>query len=243
MQIIRDEVKMKRWKWVAQAINFTGLGVLIIAMTLTFRSNSTEQAFWVQWVALLVGIMCWQVGTNLGYRYTRSPRPDESLDSGLKAAVPKSTLYHYILPTHHVLLTRSGPIVLHPVINTGTVTVSGEDGDKWRRKIPFYKRFIGADPRFGNPTKEAEYQLGQLVKFIDEKAPELEEIPIAVLLVFTNPLVKLTNPKDSRLPALQVPELKKFIRKNTGRSLPADQYKKLKEIFDEEAEAKGIDLS
>lgn len=230
MEIIRNNDQLKKWTLITQAVNITGLAVLGIGMYISFQGNPS--LIGLQWLALLIGILLWQVGINLGYQYTRRPRPDEVLDKSLKAAVSDSTLYHYTLPARHVLLTRSGPILFLPIINDGVIHVSGENGDKWRSKKSFFRRFISQQPRLGNPMQAAEKEIANLVAHIRDHAPELEEVPIGAVIVATNPAAIVEIDISPMIPIVKAAALKKIVRKQTGRALPKADYDRLKEIFD-----------
>ena len=233
MRIIRNDARIKKLRMLTQAINIGGLLVLGIGMLLSFTSNT--QYLMIQWITLLIGIAMWQLSLNLSYRYVRSPRPDQSLDQGLKAALPTSHLYHYVLPTSHVLLTRSGPIVFLPLVQSGHFQVSGENGDKWHWKGPILRRITGQDPRLGNPTKEIEAEVGKLVNYLKQNAPDLPELPIGAILVFTHPQATL-DADQSRLPAVHLRDLKKLIRKVTGKPIAKEQYTQLYNLFEKSAE-------
>lgn len=233
MRIIRNDARIKKLRLTTQILSIGGLLVLGSGMLLSFQGSTNY--LWVQWVTLLIGIVLWQISTNLAQRYVRSPRPDELLDQGLKAALPTSHLYHYILPTSHVLLTRSGPVVLIPMAQSGHFSVNGENGDKWHWKTPLLRRITSQQLRVGNPTKEAEAELGKLVHYLKEKAPDLPELPIGAILVFIHPGATLDTEK-SRLPAVHVRDLKKFIRKVTGKAIPKEQYTLLYDLFEKSAE-------
>jgi hypothetical protein len=230
MKIIRNEAHITRLRRISQLASFVGLTILLAGLYLSLQGN--PQYIMVQWFVLLFGIILWQVSLNYAYKYVRRPRPDELLDSALKAAVPSSYLYHYMLPASHVLLTRSGPVVLVPKTQTGRISVAGAEGDRWKRKGSLFRRILGQEPALGNPTKEATQELSKLVKFIAEHAPELDELPISTMIVFTAPLGSVTlDLEQSRIPAVHTNELKKLIRKHTGRPLPKEQYTRLQEIF------------
>ncbi len=228
MEVIRNDDKLKKWTRITQIINIAALVVLGLGMLSSFQGDISR--VWVQWLALSIGILLWQIGINLAYRYTRKPRPDEVLDSSLKAAVPGSTLYHYMLPAKHVLLTRSGPIVIQPFINDGNISVSGENGDRWRNKKSIIRRFLSQQPGLGNPTMLVEQEMAKLIAYISENAPELDELPVGAVIVATNPMAVL-DVGASRIPVMKASELKKFVRKNTGRALPKADHNRLKEIF------------
>lgn len=230
MEIIRDDKKIENYARIGLFTNVAGLAIIFAGLIMSIRNPS--ELFFVQWVSLLVGIVLWQISLYFTQRYGRVPRVDQVLDEQLKKATYKSYLYHYILPASHVLLTRSGPIVMTTQSQSGQIGVGGEDGDVWSWKTAFYRRVLGWEQRLGNPTKTAEAEMSNLLKYISENAPELEEIPIAALIVFTNPKALLLDVDESRIPVARVRDLKKLVRKQTGRALPKVQFDRLREIFD-----------
>ena len=234
MEIIRNDAKIKRYRQISQGASLVGLVILSFGLFLAFTGN--EAAIFYQWLVLIVGILLWQVALNFSYKYVQRPRPDEVLDASLKSATYKSYLYHHYLPASHVLLTRSGPIVLLPKSQTGKISVVGnEKGDRWRRSGSLFKRLLGREPGLGNPTLEANVEISKLIKYIKEHAPELDEIPIGAVVVFTKPNVSVE--KDGpNIPVVEADELRKYIKKQLGRPLPPEQFRRLKAVFDEQVE-------
>ena len=232
MEIIRNEEKITRYRRISQFASIFGLTILGVGLFISLRGNPDQ--FVVQWITLLIGIAMWQISMNFAYKYARSPRPDEELDEGLKGANIKSYLYHYMLPAEHVLLTRSGVIVFSLKTQTGNISVGGENGDRWSRKGSMFKRFFGQEPALANPTRDALSQVDAVVKYIREKAPDLDEVPIGVIIVFLAKQGDVTlDVKESRIPAVHISVLKKYLRKQLGRPLPPEQFKRLREIFDD----------
>ena len=231
LEIIRDDEKMERNRRIGVFASGIGFAALLFGVYMNFQG--ADNLFIIQWVALLIGIMMWQISLFFTQRYGRLPRVDQVLDENVRSNYT-SHLYHYILPAHHVMLTRSGVMVFAPHPQGGKVEVSGEEGDRWRWNTSTWKKFTGAEMRLGNPTLTAEGEVAQIVKFIQKKAPEIEEVPIAPVIVFTNPEVDLDG-KASRIPAVKAKELKKLVRKNTGRAMPKEHYERLREIFNAEA--------
>lgn len=230
MEVIRNEEKISRNKRISQIASFSGLGILGLGLFISLRGNPEQ--FLLQWLALLFGIIMWQVSMNFAYKYARSPRPDEMIDEALSGAGFKGILYHFVMPAESVLLTRSGPIVLIPKTQTGTIGVSGENGDRWSRRGSLFKRIFSQEPALGNPTRDAQYGIGQLVNYINENAPDMEEVPVGAIIVFLAPTSELKlETQDSAIPAVHVSTLKKYLRKQLGRPLPPEQFKQLQEIF------------
>lgn len=230
MEVIRDEEKIKRYRRISQAASFSGLAILGVGLFISLQGNPDQFLF--QWIALLFGIIMWQISMNFAFKYARSPRPDEMLDEALKGASFKGSLYHFVMPAENVLLTRSGPVVLIPKTQTGTISVSGENGDRWTRRGSIFKRLLSQEPALGNPTRDTQYAIGQLVKYIEDNAPDMDEVPIGAIIVFLAPTSEVTlNASESRIPVVHVSALKKYLQKKLGRPLPPEQYKELREIF------------
>ena len=230
MEIIRNDAKITRYRRISQFASLFGLTILGVGLFLSLQAN--PQFFFAQWATLLVGIIMWQISMNFAYKYARSPRPDEQLDEALSSSTFKSYLYHYILPAQHVLLTRSGPIVFVLKTQTGNISATGEDGSRWVRRGSLFKRFFGQEPALGSPTREAQAEIGQLVNYIKENAPDLDEVPIGAIIVFLAPTKDLQlNAEASRLPVVHASALKKYLRKQLGRPLPPEQFKTLRDIF------------
>lgn len=230
MEIIRNDAKIKKYSQAVKIGNVVALIILAMGMLISFQGN--PGLIFVQWLALCIGIIVWQVSLNVGWRYSRRPRPDEMLDANLKTA--KGVMYHHVLPARHVLLTRSGPVVLFPIVNDGEISVSGENGDIWRVKKPLFRRFFSQQPRLISPTRDVEQELGQLVGYIKDHAPDLDELPIGAAIVSMNPVAVLDT-EESRIPVVKLSDLKKFIRRQTGKPLPKQEYDTLKQIFGDAA--------
>lgn len=238
MEIIRNEARIRRYRLIANGASIAGLAVLGVGLVLSFQGN--PQFFLAQWLTLVIGILLWQVSLNFSHRYVRSPRPDEQIDEALKGSSYKSVLYHYALPAYHVLLTRAGPIVFVIKPQTGKISVGGEHGDQWKLSGALYRRIFGQQQALGNPTREAAMEVTQLVNFIKQEAPELDELPVGAIIVFSAPQGLATlDIDDSRIPALHIDELKKFINRQLSRPLPPEQYKRLRAIFDAAAAKAG----
>lgn len=236
MEVIRNDAKIARYRKISQGASILGLAVLSVGLALAFTGN--QAAIFYQWLVLIIGIMMWQVALNFTYKYVQRPRPDEVLDEALKSASYKSYMYHHYLPASHVLLTRSGPVVMLPKQQTGRVSVVGtEKGDRWRRHGSLFKRIMGREPGLANPTQEANLEISKLVKYVNERAPELDEIPVGAIVVFTQPEGKVTLEIDgANIPVIHATALRKYIKKQLGRPLPPEQFRRLKAVFDESVE-------
>ncbi|MDX1413443.1 MAG: nuclease-related domain-containing protein [Candidatus Promineifilaceae bacterium] len=231
MIILRDEKRIQRLKKIGQYVSFLGMGVLLVGLALIFWGN--ENAILYQLIALGVGWAISQIGIYLGHRYSRTPRPDEVLDDALKHVSRDGRLYHYLLPAPHVLLLPTGVIILHSKYQSGEITA---DGDSWKQKGAGLRKYFGQEG-LGNPTKEVERLVSAMANYIRKNAPELEEVPMAPMIVFTTKNIKNLDVKKSNIPAMHASKVKGFLRQkiNSLPPMPEDEYGALRSAFDKKA--------
>ncbi len=236
MIIIRDDAKIARYKTWAPRLLLAGLLSLIGGMVILFVLPDNPNVIFYQLIAMLVGWILSQIGTYLSHRYVRSPRPDETLDKAVKPVAGNSRMYHHILPAPHVLLTPAGPIVFNLKFQSGDI--SYQDG-KWRQRGIGLRRFFGQEG-LGKPGEEAESMVKSLAGFIHKEAPDIEEVPIGAMIVFTTEKIKSLNVDESEIPAMHYSKVRKFLRKEgVGKPLPEETFQALQKIFDNAAEKIG----
>lgn len=236
MVILRDEKRIKRLNRLSKVISFLGIGALVAGLILAFMNPGDEtpqSIFTFQLVALLVGWIFSQVGVYLAHRYVRDPRPDEVLDKAVGRVVKNGRLYHYALPINHVLLSESGVIVLVPRYQAGQISV---EEDKWKQRGLGLRRFFGQE-NIGNPTRDAQREMRILADFISKNAPEVEEMPLAALIVFTHSEQKELDLQNSRIPAMHHTKVKSYLRRKRRTSpMPKETYEALRHAFDQKAQ-------
>lgn len=244
MVIIRDEERIARLNRVSKGVSFFGISALILGLVLALSTGadgtgwavdllgSTDRVFQLQLGALAIGWICSQVGMYLAHRYVRSPRPDQVIDEALGRVAKNGRLYHYILPVSHVLLSASGIIILNAKYQTGEISV---DEDKWKQRGLGMRRFFGQEG-LGNPTRETENQIKILVDFLRKNAPEVEEVPMAALIVFTHVEQKALDLQNPTIPAMHHSKLKSYLRrKRRNQPIPKETYEAIRRAFDEKA--------
>jgi len=231
MIILRDEKRVERLKKIGQYVSFLGMGILLVGLAIIFWGN--ENAVLYQLVALAAGWAISQIGIYLGHRYGRDPRPDEVLDEALKNVARDGRLYHYLLPAPHVLLVPSGVIILHTKYQGGDITA---EGDQWKQKGAGLRKYFGQEG-LGNPSKEVERLVSAMANYIRKNAPEIEEVPMAPLIVFTTKNIKSLDVKNSNIPAMHYTKLKGFLRQQKGvlPPMPEAEYEALRTAFDKKA--------
>ncbi|MFN2138637.1 MAG: NERD domain-containing protein [Candidatus Promineifilaceae bacterium] len=238
MVILRDDARVARLAKLGQYISFASIAILLGGLVLIFIGN--ENAVIWQLVALTVGYALSQVGMYLQNRYVREPRADKLLDSELKHVARDGRLYHFALPAPHVLLLPTGVVVLHDKYQRGEIYA---EGDQWTQKGVGMRKYIGQEG-LGNPTKEAERLIGSMANYIRKNAPEIEEVPMAPVIVFTSKDIKKLDVKDSRIPAMHVSKLKGFLRQQKDKLPPMqpEQYEALRTAFDKKVSSVSEDL-
>jgi hypothetical protein len=235
MIIYRDEERIAKLKKRGGQVSLVGFlflagGFVLILPFMQERLGNNVILY--QTLALLFGFGLTQYGLYLQHRYGRSPRPDEVLDDAVKSVARDGVLYHYVLPAPHVLLTPAGPIVFDLKYQTGIIRA---DGDNWSQKGLGFRRFFGQEG-LGNPTKETEKMVTALAGHISRHAPEVEEVPIGAMIVFTSKNQDELDVSESRIPAMHYSKVKGFLRKQgQGKPLPKEEYDALRAAFDEAA--------
>lgn len=231
MIILRDEKRIARLSLLAKIASYGGMAILLVGLALAFVTTNFQQVFIFQLVALFVGWLSSQAGIYLSQRYVRRPRPDEVLDEALRKVAKDGRLYHYILPAPHTLLTPQGIIVLNPKPNMGKISV---EGDKWQQAGGFLRRLFGQEP-LGNPTLEVERMVEALANYIRKNAPEVEEVPMGALIVFTAKSGAELELENSRIPAMHASKIKSFLRQQKRTPLPKNVYDAIRRAFDQAA--------
>lgn len=208
MKIIKNDKLIERNGKIGNWTSIGGLIVLGLGMYISFtRQDLVSYAF----VALLLGFILTQISIYMGNRFGRSPRPDESLDAGLKGLPGDFTIYHYTTPASHLMVGPAGIWVLLPYRLGGIVTY---EKNRWKLKgggfLQGYMRLFGQEG-IGRPDVEADADIKSLQKEF-AKHMDAEQIPpISVLLVFTDENVQLDT-ADAPLPAMKVKQIKDFMR-------------------------------
>lgn len=231
MIILRDDKRIQRLKKIGQYVSFLGMGVLLAGLALIFWGN--ENALLFQLIALGAGWAISQVGIYLGHRYSRTPRPDQVLDDALKHVSRDGRLYHYLLPAPHVLLLPTGVVILHAKYQSGEIIA---DGDSWKQKGVGLRKYFGQEG-LGNPSKEVERLVSAMANYIRKNVPEMEEVAMAPVIVFTTKNIKNLDVKNSDIPAMHYSKVKGFLRQkiNSLPAMPEQEYNALRAAFDKKA--------
>ncbi len=236
MVILRDENRIARMRRISQYTSLAGIATLIVGMVIAF--TNPERFFVYELLALMAGWLLSQVGIYLGHRYLRRPRPDEAIDKEVRRVAKNGRMYHYLLPSPHVLLTPQGIVIFIAKFQGGNITVSN---DKWKQTglgfLNFRKLFGGES--IGNPTKEAQAMVGAVANYLRKNAPEIEEVPMAPIIVFTSDGTQNIQVENSSVPVVHYKKLRRFLRQQWQKGgpppLPKTDYEAIRAAFDQKA--------
>jgi hypothetical protein len=238
MVSIRDEKRIQRMKQIGQWASLLGMLALVGGLVMAFTAlDGSSNIIFYQLLALMGGWMLSQVGIYLAHRYVRDPRPDQVLDQQVKKVARDGRFYHFLLPASHVLLTPQGIIVFIAKFQSGNITVQN---DKWRQSGMGFlglRRIFGQES-LGNPTREAESAVAAIASYLRKNAPEVEEVRIAPVIVFTTKQAGNLDLDGSPIPAMHFAKLKTFLRQQRGKdkkAMSAADYEAIKAAFDKKA--------
>ncbi len=228
MQNIVNEARVARGARVGKIATFGGLGFLVVGLIISLTMQASP-VLWLSFVCLLLGLVASTIGTMNMNRWTRQPRADQALAAGLKGFDDRYRLYNYYLPAPHVLLCPVGLYVLTAMGQDGTIHY---EGNKFRRDFSLRRLvFFMAEEGMGRPFGEADAQVQALRKLLDQHSVG-EGVEIQNVVVFYSPRAQLSISEPPR-PVANPKGLKKALRKQAGEGLSGNQYRQLRELFDQ----------
>ncbi len=231
MIIVRNEKLIKRNRIIG---TITGIGAILILGLGTYISFKYQQLINLSLIALLLGLVLYQVSIYYSNRFVRTPRPDQELDAALKGLDDSYALYHYQSPVPHLLVGPAGVWMLLPFQQAGKIVYS-EKGKRWKRiGGNLYLRWINQD-RIGRQDKNIAKGKSSLLKELS-KIPEFKVPEIRAALVFTDEKAEV-EAGQSPFPTLHARQLKKFLRKEAkgGKAIASPTVKTIQDYLGRES--------
>jgi len=228
MRIITNHKLISRNSKIGRYTSIGALVVLGIGMYITF---TRPEMYAYSLGALVLGFFLSQIGMYFGNRWSRSPRPDEVLDKGLKGLGREYTIYHYVTPASHLLVGPSGLWVLLPLYQGGQVSYEKK---RWRQRgagfVQNYLKLFGQD-NIGRPELEASSDIESLKRYFSRVQPELEVPEIKPAAIFVHPTVEL-NAEDAPILAMIPKDFKEFLKSGSKENmLSSSQLSALREAL------------
>jgi hypothetical protein len=235
MRIIRNERRIRTFKFIGQYASLGGLVVLLVGAL--FLSKPEQAPLLIG--AMFVGFILSTVGGHFADRYIGPQAQHTALAKALKGLDDDYTLLDYTLPAPHVLVEPGGCTVL--VVKTQKGKIRYEDGAWAEEQSHFLAeagkllRRVAGQQGLGGPDAEAEKQAHKLRERLEEQLPAVD-VPVRGAIVFTHPDVYL-RAANSPVPAFRGKEIKKWLR-DEGRQkpLPDADYARLREVLGIEAQ-------
>ena len=234
---------MRRMATIGKYTSFLGMAALLGGFALAFLPEgtfeNTQALLFYQLLALSGGWIISQVGMYLSHRYVRSPRPDEVLDDTLKKVAKGGRLYHYALSAPHILLMPYGLIVINAKYQGGEIIVNSEG--KWIQHGVGMRKYFGQEG-IGKPDAEIEKMVQSVAAFLNENAPDVEEIPIAPMIVFTTKGVDQLDLKKAAVPAMHFKKVRGFLKqKQNPPALSKEDYEAVRAALDAKAGERAVE--
>jgi len=228
VKVVRNDRYIQTRSKIGRYASLGGLAVLAGGLLASFLGQQRPELITLSFVCLLIGFILSQVGIYYGNRFVRPDRPDEALTKALKGLDDRFILYHYQLPTPHVLLAPDACYVLAVQQQSGKVSVHG---DRWKHPLGWKWLFAWASQEsIGNPTKAAQLEVETLQAQLAKKLPNVE-VPLTPVVVFSNPDVEL-DVSDAAVPVVHIKKLKDWLRgAGKGQGLTLETRAELLKLF------------
>ena len=210
MKVIRNVPYIEKRSKIGRYVSLAGLAILLAGMLISlFRPQFIQISF----ICLLIGFVFSQVGIYYSNRFVRPDRPDEALTRALKGLDDRWYLYHYELPTPHVLLGPDACYVCSVQQQSGQISAHG---NKWKQSLG-WRRILAwmSQESIGNPAQAAQIEVESLERYLHKKLPDLD-VPLTPVIVFSSPTVEL-DVSDTPVPVVHIKQLKEWLR-GSGKS-------------------------
>lgn len=228
MKVIRNDRYIQTRSKIGRYTSLAGLAILMGGLLISFFR---PQLITISFVCLLIGFVLSQVGIYYGNRFVRADRPDEVLTRSLKGLDDRYFLYHYTLPTPHVLLGPDACYVLAVLTQSGKITARG---DRWRQSLG-WRWLIAwmAQEGIGDPAKTAQLEAESLQRYLAKKLPDVTA-SLTPVIVFSHPDADL-DVADTTVPVVHVKKLKDWLRgAGKGQGLASATRVELLKLFGNE---------
>jgi hypothetical protein len=228
VKVIRNDRYIQTRSKIGRYASLGGLAILAVGLLISFLGQQRPQLITFSFVCLLIGFVLSQVGIYYGNRFVRPDRPDEALTKALKGLDDRFVLYHYQLPTPHVLLAPDACYVLAVQQQSGKVAARG---DRWKHPLGWRWLFAWASQEnIGNPARTAQLEAQALQAHLSKKLPDVE-VPLTPVVVFSNPDVEL-DVSDTAVPVVHIKKLKDWLRgTGKGQGLSASARAQMVKLF------------
>ena len=235
MRKITNEKLITRNQKIGNWATIAGLVLLFASVVIGFRyANLLSIAL----ILTLAGFIVSQIGMFMINRYGGNPRVDEILNKALKGLPNSTTIYHFIAPVSHMVVSPGGVWIINLRNIRGQISYD-ENRQRYRHRgggfLTGYLKIFGQGG-LGRPNLEMKGDIGMLEDFFKKNLPE-ELLPaVDSVLVFSDDEVEL-DVENPLHPTTHLKGLKKFLREeNKTKRLSEEQMAAIKALFQEATE-------
>jgi len=222
MRVVTNQQRVKRNRQIAQVLFFLSLAILTGGLLFTNTlARDSEILMLVPCLIMPLGLITTIVSVRLTNQYVRPPHAEDAIREGLKGINRRSTLYNYVLPVNHVLVSPQGVYTFTTRFQETRFKV---EGNKWfnrKNRGPLAPLFLFLKQEgLGDPFKQANAQADTIQAIVDQALPGTK-IEVQPVVVFTSPKATL-DVIDPDIPVVYAdpkkkPSLKGLLREEKRR--------------------------
>jgi hypothetical protein len=236
MQLVANQQLVRNRVRLGTAFHLSALAVFAVALILSWQTDFSRELPIFSWLAIFLGMGLYSLGQSQLRRWGPRNRQEEQLGQAIRGLDDRYKLYAFLsssLPDY-ILVSPAGVHVLIMRNDAGQVSCVR---DRWSRSAGRFGRLLGGG-NIGNPSVEAQRQVERARAVL--RAEGLDEVPVAGLVVFTNPRVGLRIEGCSTI-VTRLKELKDVLRRAAGKGqnvvLNSARVREVQAIFDRRMQA------
>ena len=235
MQLVANQQLVRNRVRLGTAFHLSALAVFAIALVLSWQTDFSRELPIFSWVAIFVGMALYSLGQTQLRRWGPRNRQEEQLGQAIRGLDDRYKLYAFLasnLPDY-ILVSPGGVHVLVLRTDAGQVACVR---DRWTKMTGRVGRLFGSS--LGNPSIDAQRRVSQVRTLLIREG--LDDVPIAGLVVFTNPHVGLRVESCSAT-VTRLKEVKDVLRRAAGKGqhvvLNAARVREVQAVFDRRMQA------
>jgi hypothetical protein len=230
MQLVANQQLVKNRVRLGAAFHIGAFALFLGALVLTIQTDISRELPIFSWLAIIIGMGLYALGQTQLKRWGPRNRQEEQLGNAIRGLDDRYKLYAFLstsLPDY-ILVSPAGVHVLVIRPQAGQVACVR---DKWGPSGILDRVFPSG---VGNPTADAQRQINQVRALLTGEGLD-GQIPVAGLVVFTNPKVVLRVEACS-VGVTRLKDLKEVLRRAAGKgqnvALSSARVRDLQAMFD-----------
>jgi hypothetical protein len=213
MRVVTNEALIKRNRLISQILFVASLIILFGGLIFTNTTpGQMDISYFIPCLIMPIGLLTTLFSVRLTNQYIRLPHPEDVIREGVKGAVKGSTLYNYILPTRHVIVSPMGVFSLTTRFQETKFKVEGDKWFNWKARGPLAPVLLFLKQEsLGDPFKDAKKDAAAVQTIVDKVLPDanVEVQPIVVFISdkadveIIDPVIPVVYAAPKRKPTLK----------------------------------------